>query len=88
MRLPTSGPARCLRSPTLGTAEETPSRSCCLTGPGCWRHCCAAIRGNSSFPLYFYFNESTLNFTTEATATSGKFDDFDEEGWILLAQRE
>jgi len=46
--------------------------------------CCAAIVGRSPFPLYFYFNESTLNFTTEATSASGKFDDFDEEGWILL----
>jgi Bacterial Ig-like domain (group 3) len=46
--------------------------------------CCAKIAGRSTFPLYFYFNESTLNFTTEANSTDGKFDDFDEEGWILL----
>jgi len=46
--------------------------------------CCAKAFGDSAFPLYAYFNESTLNFTTEANATDGKFDDFDEEGWILL----
>jgi Bacterial Ig-like domain (group 3) len=46
--------------------------------------CCAKIAGRSTFPLYFYFNESTLTFTTEANATDGKFDDFDEEGWSLL----
>jgi hypothetical protein len=46
--------------------------------------CCAAIVGKSAFPLYFNFNESTLNFTGEASSTDGKADDFDEEGWTLL----
>jgi hypothetical protein len=46
--------------------------------------CCAEIAGKSSFPLYFNFDESTLSFTTEATATDGQFDDFDEQGFTLL----
>ena len=50
--------------------------------------CCAKIAGRSSFPLYFYFDESTLSFTTEANASSGTFDDFDEEGFTLLPSGE
>ena len=46
--------------------------------------CCAKIVGRSSYPLYFYFDESTLSFTTEANSTDGTFDDFDEEGFTLL----
>lgn len=46
--------------------------------------CCARIVGRSTFPLYFYFDESTLSFTTEANSTDGQFDDFDEQGFTLL----
>ncbi len=46
--------------------------------------CCAKIVGRSTFPLYYTFNESTLNFTTVATSTDGQFDDFDEQGFTLL----
>ncbi|MGA7755070.1 MAG: hypothetical protein WCB05_19730 [Candidatus Sulfotelmatobacter sp.] len=53
---------------------------------GTWMlaECCAIAFGNSTFPVYYYFNESTLSFTSEASATDGKNDDFDEEGWNLL----
>src|SRR5271170_1058071 len=50
--------------------------------------CCAKIAGKSTFPLYFYLNESSLNFTGEASSTDGKADDFDEEGWTLLPNGE
>ena len=46
--------------------------------------CCAIAFGDSTFPLYAYFNESTLDFTVESSASDGKADDFDEEGWNLL----
>ncbi len=46
--------------------------------------CCSTAFGDGAFPLYAYFNESTVNFTEESNAADGKFDDFDEEGWILL----
>jgi hypothetical protein len=46
--------------------------------------CCAEIVGKSTFPLYFTFNESSLNFTTVATSSDGQFDDFDEQGFTLL----
>ncbi len=46
--------------------------------------CCAEIVGHSTFPLYFYFDESTLSYTTEANATDGQFDDFDEQALTLL----
>ena len=53
---------------------------------GTWMlaQCCATAFGNSTFPVYYNFNESTLSFTTKSTSTDGKFDDFDEEGWTLL----
>lgn len=46
--------------------------------------CCAEISGFTSFPEYYYFDESTLSFTNEASATDGVFDDFDEQGFTLL----
>src|SRR5215475_455395 len=53
---------------------------------GTWMlaQCCAEAFGNSSTPVYYTFNEVSLNFTTISTASDGKFDDFDEEGWTLL----
>jgi hypothetical protein len=53
---------------------------------GTWMlaECCAIAFGDSTFPVYYYFNEGTLNFTTKASASDGKNDDFDEEGWNLL----
>jgi len=53
---------------------------------GTWMlaECCAIAFGHSSFPVYYYFNESTLAFTNEASSSDGKNDDFDEEGWNLL----
>jgi hypothetical protein len=54
---------------------------------GTWMlaECCALAFGNSTFPVYYTFNESTLSFTNKASSTDGKNDDFDEEGWNLLA---
>jgi len=54
---------------------------------GTWMlaECCAIAFGNSTFPVYYSFNESTLSFTQMASSTDGKNDDFDEEGWNLLA---
>ncbi len=46
--------------------------------------CCAKIVGKSTFPLYYNFNEAGLSFTSEASATDGQFDDFDEQGLTLL----
>jgi len=53
---------------------------------GTWMlaECCAIAFGDSSFPVYYYFNESTLSFTNKASSSDGKNDDFDEEGWNLL----
>ncbi len=53
---------------------------------GTWllAQCCATAFGNSTFPVYYTFNENTLSFTTKSTSSDGKFDDFDEEGWTLL----
>ena len=46
--------------------------------------CCAIAFRDSTFPVYYYFNESTLSFTNMASSSDGKYDDFDEEGWNLL----
>jgi hypothetical protein len=53
---------------------------------GTWMlaECCAVTFGDSSFPVYYYFDESTLSFTEMANSTDGKNDEFDEEGWTLL----
>ncbi len=53
---------------------------------GTWilAECCALAFGDSSFPVYYSFNEGTLSFTELANSTDGKNDDFDEEGWTLL----
>jgi len=53
---------------------------------GTWMlaECCAIHFGHSSFPVYYYFNESTLSFTNMASSSDGKNDEFDEEGWNLL----
>jgi hypothetical protein len=53
---------------------------------GTWMlaECCALAFGDSTFPVYYYFDEGTLTFTKMASATDGKNDDFDEEGWNLL----
>jgi Bacterial Ig-like domain (group 3) len=53
---------------------------------GTWMlaQCCAIAFGNSTAPVYYTFNESTLSLTTISNSTDGKFDDFDEEGWTLL----
>ena len=57
---------------------------------GTWMlaECCAIVFGHSSFPVYYQFNESTLTFTELASSTDGKNDEFDEEGWNLLANGE
>jgi hypothetical protein len=54
---------------------------------GTWMlaECCAIAFGNSTFPVYYTFNETTLSFTAKSNSTDGKNDDFDEEGWNLLA---
>jgi large repetitive protein len=46
--------------------------------------CCAKFQGYTSYADYFYFNESTLNFTTEASASDGETTEFDESGWNLM----
>jgi hypothetical protein len=53
---------------------------------GTWQlaMCCAIAFGDSTSPVYYTFNESTLTFTTASASGDGKFDDFDEEGWTLL----
>ena len=53
---------------------------------GTWMlaECCAIAFGDSTFPVYYSFNEGTLSFTSLANSTDGKNDDFDEEGWTLL----
>jgi hypothetical protein len=57
---------------------------------GTWMlaECCAIAFGDAAFPTYYSFNESTLTFTDLANSTDGKNDDFDEEGWTLLANGE
>lgn len=57
---------------------------------GTWMlaECCAIAFDDAAFPTYYYFNETTLSFTDEASATDGKYDDFDEEGWNLLPNGE
>src|SRR5258708_5089656 len=43
---------------------------------GTWMlaECCAIAFGNSAFPVYYSFNESTLSFTQMASSTDGKND--------------
>lgn len=64
----------------IGDAESV------VLSDGTWMiaECCALAFGNSTFPVYYYFNESTRSFTAMSSATDGKADDFDEEGWNLL----
>lgn len=54
---------------------------------GTWMvaECCAMAFGNPTFPVYYTFNEATLSFTAKSSSSDGKHDDFDEEGWNLLA---
>jgi hypothetical protein len=46
--------------------------------------CCAQFEGITPYPDYFYFNESTLSYTSMASATDGETTEFDEAGWALL----
>ncbi len=46
--------------------------------------CCAKVGGYTTYADYFYFNESSLNFTTEASVSDGETTEFDESGWNLL----
>ncbi len=50
--------------------------------------CCAYYSGHASFPEYYYFNESSLNFTNEASASDGETTEFDESGWNLMPNGE
>ena len=50
--------------------------------------CCAVASGHSTFPEYYYFNESSLNFTNEASASDGETTEFDESGWNLMPNGE
>ena len=67
-------------SSNIGDAESV------VLPNGTWMlaECCAVAFGDSSFPVYYTFNESTLTFTEQSNANDGKKDDFDEEGWNLL----
>jgi hypothetical protein len=64
----------------LGDAESV------VLSNGTWMlaACCSQYQGYTPFPDYFYFNENTLNFTTEASANDGETTEFDEAGWNLL----
>ena len=74
------------------TATKAPSNSnigdaqSVVLPNGTWMlaECCAVAFGNSTFPVYYNFNESTLTFTAKSNSSDGKKDDFDEEGWNLL----
>ncbi len=50
--------------------------------------CCAQYGGFSSYPEYYYFNESSLNFTNEASSSDGETTEFDESGWNLMPNGE
>ena len=71
-------------SSNIGDAESV------VLPNGTWMlaECCAIAFGDAAFPTYYSFNESTLTFTDLASSTDGKNDDFDEEGWTLLANGE
>src|SRR5690242_12397846 len=64
----------------IGDAESV------VLADGTWMlaQCCATAFGNSTFPVYYTFNENTRTFTVKSNSSDGKFDDFDEEGWTLL----
>jgi hypothetical protein len=76
-------------TPPSGTTNIGDAESVVLPN-GTWMlaECCAIVFGDSTFPVYYSFNESTLTFTDLANSTDGKHDDFDEEGWTLLASGE
>ncbi len=76
-------------TPPSGTTNIGDAQSVVLPD-GTWMlaECCALAFGDAAFPTYFSFNESTLTFTDLANSTDGKNDDFDEEGWTLLANGE
>ena len=50
--------------------------------------CCAQYGGHSAYPEYYYFNESSLNFTSEASSSDGETTEFDESGWNLMPNGE
>ncbi|MGA9526738.1 MAG: Ig-like domain-containing protein [Terriglobales bacterium] len=50
--------------------------------------CCAYYSGHASYPEYYYFNEGSLNFTNEASASDGETTEFDESGWNLMPNGE
>ena len=50
--------------------------------------CCAKYAGDTTYADYFYFNESSLNFTSEASASDGETTEFDESGWNLMPNGE
>jgi len=76
-------------TPPSGTTNIGDAQSVVLPD-GTWMlaECCALAFGDATFPTYYSFNESTLTFTDLANSTDGKNDDFDEEGWTLLASGE
>ena len=76
-------------TPPTGTTRIGDAESVVLPN-GTWMlaECCAVAFGDSTFPRYYSFNESTLTFTQLSNSTDGKNDEFDEEGWTLLASGE
>jgi hypothetical protein len=73
-------------STTAPTKSNIGDAQSVVLSDGTWMlaQCCATAFGNSTFPVYYTFNESTRTFTTKSSSSDGKFDDFDEEGWTLL----
>jgi hypothetical protein len=76
-------------TPPTGTTNIGDSQSVVLPN-GTWllAECCAVAFGDSTFPRYYTFNETALTFTQLSNSTDGKNDEFDEEGWTLLANGE
>lgn len=72
-------------TPPSGTTNIGDAQSVVLPD-GTWMlaECCAVSFGDSTFPRYYYFNESTLTFTLKASSSDGKNDENDEEGWNLM----
>jgi hypothetical protein len=72
------------------TAEADGDAQSVVLPNGTWMTaaCCAKVSGVTTYADYFYFNESSLNFTSEASASDGETTEFDESGWNLMPNGE
>ena len=78
-------------TPEIANSDKVDGDSQSVVLPnGTWMTaaCCAKYGGFSSYPEYYYFNESSLNFTNEASASDGETTEFDESGWNLMPNGE